>query len=400
MTADMETNMTATSSAGVVQLHFESIRNLTSPDEKKSGTRTYFANLPAAEILKLDTVENLRQYIPELRPGKRNKVHEAIAETIRDNPDEFIVLNSGFTVCAAECVVNEEKKEVRLGCSSLINGAQSQGEIKRYLAECEEKGEAAKDFYVRAEIIVVDESDFVTNVAIARNTATKVSELAQSGKKKKFDELEVSFLKVFPDAKLRKSDTDPVDTIDTERVIQLCAAMMPLELVGDDRFISSKLKAYKNKAQCRVDFEKAHDELDKEEPERDQKLIEMYRYYVDMAPYAWNAYQEYRTHVAWRGKRLRKETKAVKRKSNQELTIADGLVFPIISALSLFVLKRDGHWILNKPSVFKDDDLIDAAVEQFREGCNSDPVVMGRSAGAYQSLMLVPRMSLRFQESK
>jgi hypothetical protein len=87
----------------------------------------------------------------------------------------------------------------------------------------------------------------------------------------------------------------------------------------------------------------------------------------------------------------------VKRKSNQELTIADGLVFPMVSALSLFVHKKNGSWVLEKPAVFKDEDLIEAAVEQFREGCNSDPVVMGRSAGAYQSLMLVPRMSLRFQ---
>jgi hypothetical protein len=151
--------------------------------------------------------------------------------------------------------------------------------------------------------------------------------------------------------------------------------------------------------QCRVDFERAHDENDKDEGERDPKLLETYRYYVDIAPYAWKAYQEYRSHPAWRGKRLRKDTKAVKRKPNQEITIADGLVFPIISALSLFVRRKDGHWILTKPNVFNDEDLIEAAVEQFREGCNSDPVVMGRSAGAYQSLMLVPRMSLRFQES-
>ncbi|MBR0698037.1 AIPR family protein [Bradyrhizobium lablabi] len=392
--------MTATSSAGIVQLAFESVRNLTSPDEKKNGTRTYFANIPAPEILKLDTVENLRQYIPELRPGKRNKVHEAIGETIRDNPDEFIVLNSGFTICASECIVNEDKKEIRLRNSSLINGAQSQGEIGRYFRECEERGESAKDFYVRAEIIVAEEPDFVTEVAIARNTATKVSELAQAGKRAKFDDLETSFVRVFPDAKLRKSDTDPIDTIDTERVIQLCAAMMPPELVGEDKFVSSKLKAYKNKAQCRVDFEKSHDELDKDEDKQDKRLVELYNFYVDMAPHAWHAYQEYRTHSAWRGKRLRKETKAVKRKSNHEITIADGLIFPIISALALFVHKRDGHWELTKPSVFKDEDLIDAAVEQFREGCNSDPVVMGRSAGAYQSLMLVPKMSLRFQDTQ
>jgi hypothetical protein len=391
----METIMTATSSAGIVQLRFESVRNLTSPDEKINGTRTYFANIPAPEILKLDTVENLRQYIPELRPARRNKVHEAIGETIRDNPDEFIVLNSGFTICAAECVVNEDKKEIRLGNSSLINGAQSQGEIKRYLAECEERGDPAKEFFVRAEIIVIDEPEFVTQVAISRNTATKVSELAQAGKQRKFDDLIANFVKVFPDAKLRKSDTDPIDTIDTERVIQLCAALMPQELVGEDKFISSKLKAYKNKAQCRMDFEKAHDERDD-----DPKQQERYQFYVDIAPHAWREYSSYRIHPAWKGKRLRKETKAVKRKPNHETTYADGLVFPMVAALSLFVRKVGGHWTLVKPSVFKDEDLVDAAVEQFREGCNSDPVVMGRSAGAYQSLMLMSRMSLRYQDSQ
>src|SRR5262249_17943057 len=150
----------------------------------------------------------------------------------------------------------------------------------------------ATEFFVRAEIIVIDEADFVTDVAIARNTATKVSELAQAGKKRKFDELEASFLKVFPDAKLRKSDTDSIDTIDTERVIQLCAALMPQELVGDDKLISSKLKAYKNKAQCRMDFEKAYDEAhkDKDEGEPDPKQVELFRYYVDIAPFAWKAY--------------------------------------------------------------------------------------------------------------
>jgi hypothetical protein len=389
MTVDMETNMTATSSAGVVQLRFESVRNLTSPDEKKNGTRTYFANIPAAEILKLDTVENLRNYIPELRPGKRNKVHEAIGETIRDNPDEFIVLNSGFTICASECVVNEEKKEIRLNGGSLVNGAQSQGEIGRYFKECEEKSEQPKEFYVRVEIIVIDEPEFVTEVAIARNTATKVSELSQAGKQRKFDELIAGFVAVFPDAKLRKSDTDPIDTIDTERVIQLCAALMPQELSGEDKFISSKVKAYKNKAQCRMDFEKAYDEQ-----EENPKQQELYQYYVDIAPHAWKAYQDYRTHQAWKGKRMRKDTKAVKRKPNVEPTYADGLVFPMVSALSLFVHKRNGHWTLVKPPVFRDEMLVEAAAEQFREACDSNPILMGRSAGAYQSLMFVSRMSL------
>jgi len=385
--------MTATSSAGTVQLRFESIRNLTSPDEKKTGTRTYFANLPAIELLKLDTVENLRNYIPELRPGKRNKVHQAIGETIRGNPDSFIVLNSGFTVSASDLVVHEDRKLVQLEGASLINGAQSQGELKRYLSECQDKGESPNEFFVRTEFIVSEDPEFITQVAIARNTATKVSDLAQAGKQKKFDDLAESFARVYPGEKLRRSDTDPIDTIDTERIIQLCAALMPEEMTGADKFISSKLKAYKNKSQCRIDFEKAHDDRESTDAEIAKSAAERYQFYIDMAPYAWQTYQSYRTHPAFYGKRLRKDTKAVTRKPNQETVYADGLVFPMVSALSLFVHKTDGRWQLEKPSVFRDEMLVEAAVEQFREACSSDPVQMGRSAGAYQSLMFVSRMS-------
>jgi hypothetical protein len=396
----MERIMKSTSSAGVVQLRFETVRNLTSSDEKNSGTRTYFANVPFTEVLKLDTVENLRRYIPELRPSKRNKVHQSIARTIANSPDQFIVLNSGFTVSASDCTINEEKKTLRIVNGSLINGAQSQGELRRYLDRCEQADEEPNDFHVRVEIIVMTDPDFVAEVAIARNTATKVSELAQAGKRAKFDDLERGFQKLFPGAQLRKSDTDPADTIDTERVIQLCAALMPAELVGEEKFISSKLKAYKNKAQCRIEFERAHDiaigePSDEEVSEEERQWqAEKYAFYIDIAPFAWKAYEDYRTHQAWRGKRLRKDTKAVKRKPNQELIIADGLIFPMISALSLFVRQIAGHWRLVKPPVFRDEMLIDAAVEQFREGCGSNPVLMGRTPGAYQSLMLVPRMSL------
>lgn len=385
--------MTATSSAGTVQLRFESVRNLTSPDEKKTGTRTYFANIPAGELLKLDTVENLRNYIPELRPAKRNKVHQAIGDTMRANPDAFIVLNSGFTVSASDLVVHEDRKVLVLHGASLINGAQSQGEIRRYLDECAEKEEPANEFFVRAEFIVSDEPEFITQVAIARNTATKVSDLAQAGKQKKFDDLADSFARVYPDAKIRKSDTDPVDTIDTERIIQLCAALMPEEITGSEKFISSKLKAYKNKGQCRIEFEKAHDDRFSDDPIIAKAAEDRYQFYIDMAPQAWQVYQSYRTHPAWYGKRLRKDTKAVTRKPNQETVYADGLVFPMVSALSLFVHKRAGRWVLERPSVFRDEMLVEAAVEQFREACGSDPVVMGRSAGAYQSLMFVSRMS-------
>jgi hypothetical protein len=123
---------------------------------------------------------------------------------------------------------------------------------------------------------------------------------------------------------------------------------------------------------------------------------ELYQSYLDMAPDAREAYNYYRLHGAWKGKRLRKDTKAVERNQNQEIMVVDGLVFPMISAFSLFVRKKDGHWRLIKSPVFRDEMVVEAAVEQFREACNSNPVVMGRSPGAYEC-MFVSRMSLLVQ---
>ena len=70
--------MNITSSTGRVALRYDVIRNTTSPEERANNARSYFANVPIAELLKLDTAANLRDYIPD-HPGKhRTQAHKAI----------------------------------------------------------------------------------------------------------------------------------------------------------------------------------------------------------------------------------------------------------------------------------------------------------------------------------
>src|ERR1700722_1390138 len=101
-----------TSSEGSVRLSFESIRNVTSPEEKENGSRTFIVNLPAAEILKVDTVHNLRDYIPAHSGKRRNGVHTAIYYTIENNPSRFITLHSGFVISAEEVKVDDDAKKI------------------------------------------------------------------------------------------------------------------------------------------------------------------------------------------------------------------------------------------------------------------------------------------------
>ena len=80
-------------SQSTISLHYQAIRNLTSPEEKENGIQTYFANIPIVELRKMNTRENLRDYIPgadPYKPAKRNSVHKAIESTIRREADRFI----------------------------------------------------------------------------------------------------------------------------------------------------------------------------------------------------------------------------------------------------------------------------------------------------------------------
>lgn len=377
------------SSADVVRLSYESIRNLTSPDEKKNGTRTFFANLPASEILKLNTDGNLRDYIPAHPGKKRNSTHKAIADTILNRPDRFITMNSGFTISALDVEVDDNKKIAILKGGTIINGAQSQGELRRFFEEYAEGDTKPEEFYVRAEIIVLGDPDFITDTAIARNTSTNVAALSMAGKKQYFDDLETSFQRVYPALKLRKSETDTEgEYIDTQKLLQLCTVLMPPELLDGAQTANSKLKAYRNRAQCLIDFEV----ICKQKIDGDSRATERYQYYVDIAPFAWKEYLHWRHHEGWEGKRLFESTKAIKRDGNDSVTVTDGIVFPILSAMSLFVGKNaDGRWVITKPSIFDDSEMLEAAVDQFRSN-QSNPMYMGRNAGVYESLMLIPKM--------
>ena len=85
--------------------------------------------MSALEILKFDTKANLRAYLAEYNPRKRNRVHEEIRKTIDTAPQRFIIRNSGFVVTASDITIDDNTKTAILVDPSIINGSQSQGEI-------------------------------------------------------------------------------------------------------------------------------------------------------------------------------------------------------------------------------------------------------------------------------
>ncbi len=380
-----------------VRLQYVKIRDVSTKHEDENGAATYVAVLPAEEILKLSTDGNLRSYIPGHPGKKRNLVHKAIGNTIRGQPDRFSQLNSGFLIGASSIEVDDAKKTMLLSEPSINNGAQSQGEIRLYFEECERNSRAPEAFSIRCEISVEPDIAMRTDIAVARNTATKIQDISKAGKHGYFQDLGLSFKKVFPERKLATSETDVEEEfVDTRTLLQVLWALMPEELMPNNRrSIESRMKAYKNAAYCLQDFIAVHDN---QSSDPDQKA--RYEYFVDMAGQAWKAYDHWKCHADWNGKRLIEKLKQAVREDGEIKEVSDGILFPILVALSQFVSKKNGHWKLEYPKLFNDEDMLLAARRQLYQH-QGRPMLMGRSGSAYEALLLltemVSRMSAQMQ---
>ncbi len=386
--------MTNGTSGATVRLSYLKIRDVTTKDEEANGAATYVAVLPAAEILKIGTDGNLRSYIPAHEGKKRNLVHKAIAKTIRQNPDRFSQLNAGFLIGASKIIIDDSKKIVELRRASVNNGAQSQGEIQFYYDECSKSGEPPNDFAIRCELSIEPDSSTRTHIAVARNTATKIEGISIAGKHGYFEDLDASFQKVHPHLELARSETDVEDKyVDTRLLLQVLWAMMPEELAPENRrSMEARMRAYKNAAYCLQDFMEIYDRR-----ASDQGDSARYAYFIDMAGAAWHEYQRWQAHEQWNDKRLREpQRQAVRGDDGIIKEISDGIVFPILSALSRFVKRnKNGHWKIVYPRVFHDDDMLIAARRQLTQ-CGGRPMLMGRSGAAYEALMILTEMAERY----
>ena len=387
----MASSATGAHSPENVQLSYQLIRNVTSPEEKGAGIQTYIANVPAFEIDKLNTRDNLRDYIAEHSIRKRNSVHRAIEATIKDEPERFINRNSGVTVACAAVDLDDKRKVIELSDASLINGAQTQGEIRRYMGEITDPdtGEVPKEvpFHIRVEINVDPAHSSVIETAIARNTATAVKSISQAGARGHLDDLKRSVAKGHNGARIRMSETEQ-GVLETLQVLQFTRLLMPTVLSGTNS-ASEKLRAYKNKAQCLSDFSEWYVGKD---VDADAKA--KYDFSVQFAPQAIREFEYWQTHPSWNGHQIWETTKkggrAVRRKAGQIVWVSPGIIFPVVSGLSAFVTHdpQEG-WIIEKPDLFNAEEMIRRAVEQFRAH-DSNPMDMGRSEAAYDALRIYP----------
>lgn len=350
----------------------------------------------AIDMLKIGTHENVRSYLLDVE-GKRKvstAVHRAIRATLENAPDKFSLLNGGVTIVAEAYSVDEKNRILTLSNASIVNGAQTQGILRDYLESLRD-AEDFPDIHVTYELIITDDESLIAEVSIARNFQNDVKLLSISGKLGIFDDLDVSVQEGLDGKKLRLSETDaPDETMDTEKLLQVITAMIPEELwQGLKRGeLANKAYAYNQKARCLKEFNELKNKL-KDDP-TSQVHKDVYQFYIDIAPAAWLLYEKWKSHPGFKGTGIR----SIQRDGKEIVEVPDGIIFPILAALSQFIVNKKGKWQLKVPEIFADQDLINAAKSAYFDVANHKPYVMGRAKASYSSLIQVTSIYKRLMK--
>lgn len=379
-----------------VSFEYHSLRNISSPDDVANDRRVYTGHALGTSFLKLPEDENVRGDIVTAEGKKRQRlteVHRQIRDTLQNKPQDFSILNGGIVVVAEKADVDEKERHVTLVAPSIINGSQTRGELVRYYEYCRELGVTPHPVTVKFEIIVSGNEDLKAEISIARNFQNDVARLSIAGRRGQLDELEERLQAANPSLKLRKSETERSDDfVDTEKVLQVCTALMPSELWPKSKEKDDPIKVYtySMKSKCLKEFQEIHRKAAEPKPAEVASgeaaaARELYAYYLDIAPQALELYERWKKHQGFKGSGLR----ALAREGSTILDVPDGIVFPILASLSAFVKKVDGKWTYDPPTKFHDADIIKAAKAQYINVANSNPWNMGKSRAVYSSLFQI-----------
>lgn len=372
---------------------YVSCRNISGPEDEDAGRKVYAGHAPASSVLGLEDDENVREYLVDAygkAKARPTLVHQAIRKTLADHPDQFSILNGGMVIVARAAEVDDKRKVLILKRPSIINGSQTQGELKRYF----EGAEKDQDFFepsIKFELIVTKDDDLIAEISISRNFQNDVRAISIAGRRGQLDELEEAVQRIIPGARLRKSETDLVvddEFLDTEKLIQVLFALMPLQLfdrLGKDT--ATKTMAYSQKTRCLKLFQQIV-----EQRQGDPGLAAVYKYFLDMAGRAWELYERWKTHEGFHGTRLR----SIERENGEIANVPDGIVFPILSALSVFVTPSIRRvWTFKPVKQFDEQELIDVAKQVYMEIAEHNPQTMGKSRACYSALLRITSIYAR-----
>lgn len=378
-----------TQNGSTVTIPYSSFRNISCPDDSANNRRVFAGRMPGESLLALGTEENVRDYLVDAEGKKKQRksdVHRAIYRTIENLPDQFCVLNGGVVIVARGIEVDEKGKQLTLTKPSIINGAQTQGVIRDAKRDFEKSGDSLPSFYVTFELIVTEDEDLIAQTSIARNYQNDVKLVSIVGRLGQLNELEKALRKQLGEkVNLRKSETERSDDyISTENLVQVMLALVPEKLWyrSDDGVTPNKVFTYSQRARCLKDFQMIYTGAKDKTDQRHSDYATLYNFFLDICGQAYELYNKWKTHQGFKGSGIR----SITREGTSIVEVPDGIVFPILAALSAFASEVKGKWKISVPSGFSDAELIRAAVTTYKEIAAHNPQTMGKSRACYSSL--------------
>jgi hypothetical protein len=375
---------TPTRAAGATfEFPYITCRNISAPEDDAAGRKVYSGNAPASSVLSLEDDENVREYLADAQGDHKHLptlVHQAIRKTLEDQPDQFSILNGGMVIVSRAVEVDDKRKVLLLQRPSIINGSQTQGELARYFG----KYRGLPDFFepsIKFELIVTTDDGLIAEISIARNFQNDVRPISIAGRRGQLDALETAVRECMPRAKLRKSETDMGEYLDTEKLIQVMFALMPgalLKSLDGEGDASNKVFTYSQKTRCLKLFQRLVDGS-----RADSESSGLYQYFLDIAGQAWNLYGRWKSHPRFRATRL----PSTARENGEGAEVPDGIIFPILSAFSAFVDRSGNKWEITIPDVFDEGELIEATAQAYVEIAGRNPQTMGKSKACYSTLL-------------
>lgn len=381
-----------------VRFAYHTLRSVTAPgldtNEKGDERKRYCGVAPANSLFEISTSENVRGYLGRDEEGERRKstqVNMAIRKTLEEDREWFSLLNTGVVIVARDVKVDDAGKIASLYDCSIINGAQTRGVLQDYFNERPED----RDFpSVNFELLVTDDEDLIGEISISRNYQNAVAALSIYGRQGLLDSLEKAMQEEDPEIRLRKSETHFGDGyLDSEKLIQVLTAMAPSEEIPLPSAVRRKQKtpetmyrvyAYRHRSRCLKDFATVLSDPKTWGEGEDWSIAR--EYFLQTAVSAWRLYTRLKGEQAFsRLHCVEGRTVNGSKKVNPD-GVPDGIVFPMLSALSRFMHRGRNGWRLNIPPQFPWNALFSQAVIQHTATAGHNPQAMGKDARCYIAL--------------
>lgn len=373
-------------------------KETTSPNEKLNGAKHYTVVTNAFEILNLNTYKNLRRGYEKKKTDDIHKtwnsVHKDIEATILGDPDRLIQRSLGASIICDSIKVSSPGEyginTVEMNNASLTNGAQTQSVLNSLYLDSSCTANDLKQINVRVSIIVEPNKDEQTEIQVAQNNSTNVSDLSKFGAKNVFDDLSDS-MEQAGYGRLAKSETDLA--LDPTLVLMVTRLFTSDEQAEDHPELKNVVKSYRNKAIVRSDFAELFEERKKKRKQDPHYEVDLYRFYVDFAPTAWKLYLDWQQDPDWIGYWKSSKVDA-KEKSNRlgkystknnKFELGWAILCPVLHGLRSGV-STGSNLSFSYPKNWDKKKYMKQVFEHFRYVSAYVPQDFGKTVGTYSAL--------------